>query len=132
MVAILEVTAAMTTGIDRDGYAVVDDVVTAGGVGELLLAIAAAGEARGPELRQKAGRVYAVRDLLSLVPAVRTLADSPEVRGLVEPVLGSDARPVRGLLFDKTPGANWKVAWHQDLSIAVRRRWTCRDSGRGR
>ena len=115
-------TAAMTTGIDRDGYAVVDDAVTAGGVGELLRAIAAAGEALGPELRQKAGRVYAVRDLLALVPAVRTLADSPEVRALVEPVLGIDARPVRGLLFDKTPGANWKVAWHQDLSIAVKRR----------
>jgi ectoine hydroxylase-related dioxygenase (phytanoyl-CoA dioxygenase family) len=26
---------------------------------------------------------------------------------------------VRGILFDKTPGANWKVPWHQDLSIAV-------------
>jgi hypothetical protein len=120
-VAILEVTAAMTTGIERDGYAVVDGAVTAGGVGELLRAIATA-EARGPKLRQKAGRVYAVRDLLSLVPTVRSLADSPEVRALVEPVLGRGARPVRGLLFDKTPGANWKVAWHQDLSIAVKRR----------
>lgn len=27
---------------------------------------------------------------------------------------------MRGILFDKTPDANWKVAWHQDLSIAVR------------
>jgi ectoine hydroxylase-related dioxygenase (phytanoyl-CoA dioxygenase family) len=26
------------------------------------------------------------------------------------------------LLFDKTPDANWKVAWHQDLTIAVRER----------
>ncbi len=63
-----------------------------------------------------------MRNLLALVPAVRALADSPGVRGLVEPVLGDGARPVRGLLFDKTPGANWKVAWHQDLSIAVRAR----------
>jgi ectoine hydroxylase-related dioxygenase (phytanoyl-CoA dioxygenase family) len=30
--------------------------------------------------------------------------------------------PVRALLFDKTPDANWKVAWHQDLSIAVAER----------
>ena len=29
---------------------------------------------------------------------------------------------VRGILFDKTPGANWKVGWHQDLSIAVKKR----------
>lgn len=27
--------------------------------------------------------------------------------------------PVRALFFDKTPTTNWKVAWHQDLSIAV-------------
>jgi ectoine hydroxylase-related dioxygenase (phytanoyl-CoA dioxygenase family) len=29
---------------------------------------------------------------------------------------------VRGILFDKLPEANWKVPWHQDLSIAVRGR----------
>jgi ectoine hydroxylase-related dioxygenase (phytanoyl-CoA dioxygenase family) len=29
---------------------------------------------------------------------------------------------VRTLLFDKQPGANWKVTWHQDLTIAVKER----------
>jgi ectoine hydroxylase-related dioxygenase (phytanoyl-CoA dioxygenase family) len=29
---------------------------------------------------------------------------------------------VRGLLFDKTPEANWPVPWHQDLTIAVNAR----------
>ncbi len=29
---------------------------------------------------------------------------------------------VRGVLFDKTPQRNWPVAWHQDLSIALRER----------
>ena len=33
---------------------------------------------------------------------------------------GVRAFPVRALLFDKPPEANWKVPWHQDLSIAVR------------
>ena len=73
-------------------------------------------------VREKAGRVYAVRNLMAAVPAVAELAASSGVRGCVEPVLGSGAFPVRALLFDKTPGANWKVAWHQDLSIAVRER----------
>ena len=27
---------------------------------------------------------------------------------------------VRGIYFDKRVDANWKVAWHQDLSIAVK------------
>jgi len=30
--------------------------------------------------------------------------------------------PARALFFDKNPSANWKVAWHQDLSIAVAER----------
>lgn len=31
-------------------------------------------------------------------------------------------RPVKGIVFDKTPAANWKVPWHQDLTICVERR----------
>lgn len=37
-------------------------------------------------------------------------------------MLGADARLVNGLFFDKTPDANWKVAWHQDLAISVKER----------
>ncbi|WP_426164406.1 phytanoyl-CoA dioxygenase family protein [Sandarakinorhabdus sp. DWP1-3-1] len=32
------------------------------------------------------------------------------------------ARPVRAVLFDKTPGSNWFVPWHQDRTIAVQQR----------
>ena len=42
---------------------------------------------------------------------------------LARPILGDAAHPVRGILFDKTPGANWVVPWHQDLSIAVKKRF---------
>ena len=31
-------------------------------------------------------------------------------------------RPVRALLFDKTDGANWALAWHQDRTIEVAER----------
>src|SRR4030095_8153867 len=71
---------------------------------------------------RKRQNVYAMRNLLSLVPQVRDLASSASIRRLVEAVLGPGAYPVRGLLFDKTPDANWKVPWHQDLTIALRKR----------
>jgi hypothetical protein len=32
------------------------------------------------------------------------------------------ARPVRAVLFDKSPTRNWAVPWHQDRTIAVQRR----------
>lgn len=60
-----------------------------------------------------------IRDLMNVVPATRDLAEGSALRALVEPVLGCGARVVRGILFDKTPAANWQVAWHQDLTIAV-------------
>lgn len=68
------------------------------------------------------GGVYAVRNLLDLSEPVRLLAASAKVRSLVEPHLGPDCFVVRGILFDKTAGANWLVPWHQDLTIAVDRR----------
>jgi len=38
---------------------------------------------------------------------------------LVHPILGSEAFPVRGIFSVKKGGANWKVPWHQDVTIAV-------------
>ena len=110
-----------TNHLEWDGYTIVGDVVSSHVLDDLISAIEQV-KWGGPAARQRDSRVYALRNLLSLVPAVRTLADSPAVRALVDPVVGPSARAVRGLLFDKMPGANWKVAWHQDLSIAVKRR----------
>jgi ectoine hydroxylase-related dioxygenase (phytanoyl-CoA dioxygenase family) len=58
------------------------------------------------------------RNLLAL-PAIRALAESPAIRTPVTHLIGSQARAVRGLFFDKTADANWKVTWHQDLTIAI-------------
>ena len=37
----------------------------------------------------------------------------------LRPLLPKGMRPVRSILFDKTPDENWPVAWHQDLTITV-------------
>ncbi len=48
------------------------------------------------------------------------------IHGLVgqiaKSVLGAQAKPVRAILFDKTPLTNWTLGWHQDRTIAVQRR----------
>jgi ectoine hydroxylase-related dioxygenase (phytanoyl-CoA dioxygenase family) len=63
----------------------------------------------------------AQRNLLS-VPIVRELATLKPVREIVETILGPKCFAVRGILFNKTQESNWKVVWHQDLTIAVRER----------
>jgi hypothetical protein len=65
------------------------------------------------------GRRGGIRNLLD-VPIVHELALSPPLRSMAEAVLGNGCVAVRGLFFDKTPEANWKVAWHQDVTIAVK------------
>ena len=106
----------------RHGFCVVARVLDGETVSSVASACAAARNDGDDATRQRNERLYAMRNLLRLVPAVRELAASAAVRRIVEPVLGPAARVVRGLLFDKTPEANWKVAYHQDLSIAVRER----------
>ena len=107
--------------VELSGSATIPNVIEVDAVERLCAGLCKA-VLDGDDQRQKRGQVYAVRNLLARVPDVAELAASPAIRSLVEPILGPDAKVVRALLFDKTPGANWKVAWHQDLSIAVRER----------
>ncbi|MFT3837157.1 MAG: phytanoyl-CoA dioxygenase family protein [Myxococcaceae bacterium] len=46
----------------------------------------------------------------------------PWLRSLVTEALGPAPFCVRAIVFDKKRGANWGVAWHQDLAIAVHQR----------
>jgi hypothetical protein len=103
----------------EDGIARISHVLTPPEIEALLEAIDAAPVS--DSVRQKGG-TYAIRNLFDVVPEATHLSASPKIRRIVEAVLGSNAIPVRGILFDKTPGANWKVPLHQDLTIAVERR----------
>lgn len=103
----------MSSQLERDGFAVVPRVLGAPEVLEVGRMIEEQLPDRG---------VAGVRDLAAKVPRVRELAESRMVRGMVELVLGSDARLVRSVLFRKSEAVNWQVAWHQDVVIAVQRR----------
>jgi Phytanoyl-CoA dioxygenase (PhyH) len=52
-------------------------------------------------------------------PVVYDLVTSEPILRVVSPLLPGSPRPVRGIYFDKSPSANWLVAWHQDLTITV-------------
>lgn len=67
--------------------------------------------------------VYGVRNLLNLLPKIREFSQSELVNKIAEDFLGKNAKVVRAIYFDKTPEANWKVPWHQDLTIAVKERY---------
>jgi ectoine hydroxylase-related dioxygenase (phytanoyl-CoA dioxygenase family) len=62
------------------------------------------------------------RDMMDRLPVLRDLAEDAAILSIVGEVLGKGAFVVRATLFDKTPDANWKVPWHQDVTIAVKER----------
>ncbi len=108
--------------LEDQGYVLVPAVLEAPIRARLAEAVDAVDAVRHDPAVSRRGGVYAIRNLLSVVPEVGGLLRLPAVRSLVEAVLGPGAVAVRGIFFDKIAGANWKVPWHQDLSIAVAER----------
>jgi len=107
--------------LDEHGWFVREDVVGEGLAAELASVFAT--------FDGRAG----TRDGLGF-DAVRRLVASASVRAIVEPILGRAAFALRATLFDKTPTANWVVAWHQDRIVPVAARtdepgfgpWSCK------
>lgn len=97
---------------------VIQDLETAGwacvatGVGadalKQLRAVAFSGDSAG------------VRCLLDL-PEVRRTATQLKAELISAGILPGSAVAIQAIAFDKTPGTNWKVAWHQDLMFPFAR-----------
>jgi hypothetical protein len=100
----------------RDGYSIREGVLSDAEVERLRTSVAQVPS--GEEVRRRRG-VYGVRNLLEICPAVRNLARQASIRQYVNPVLGERAFAVRAIYFDKVPGANWSLFWHQDNVISV-------------
>ncbi len=110
----------MTRDIDElrtDGFLIVRDALDANTVLHVIDALEQVQPSAAA--RRRGNDYFGLRNLLNVVPAVRELAELPLIRSIVEPLIGDSARVVRGIFFDKIANANWKVPWHQDLTIAV-------------
>jgi len=73
-------------------------------------------------VRRRGETPFGIRNFLSVLPSARQLAGSDEIRTIARAMVGHSATLVRSLFFDKVADANWKVVWHQDRTIAVRRK----------
>ncbi|WP_395731340.1 phytanoyl-CoA dioxygenase family protein [Prosthecobacter sp.] len=94
-----------TSSLDNRGFAIVPKVLDASACHAMASLL---GNATG------AG----TRGMLSN-PKVAEFAKS-SLAELVRPHLSCGPMPVRGIYFDKRPETNWLVAWHQDLTLALK------------
>jgi ectoine hydroxylase-related dioxygenase (phytanoyl-CoA dioxygenase family) len=98
--------------VERDGFAIVSPVLSPNEVESLLAEVGG--------LNRRHGRA-GIRHLLRH-PAVNVIANDARLLAIARAILGEDAFPFRATLFDKSPHANWLIAWHQDTALPLRER----------
>jgi len=98
--------------IERVGFALIPEVWQEGEIASLLRELG--------NLENRSGRA-GIRHILSH-PAVNAVAHDARLLGIAQNVLGAEAFPFRATLFDKSPGSNWLIAWHQDTALPLTER----------
>ena len=64
-----------------------------------------------------------IRRIDKLLPQVDELAHSSVLLSVAEQYLSSQPELVRAIYFEKSPGNNWFVTWHQDRTVSVSSRF---------
>ena len=109
-----------TKGFDKRGFEIIDNAFENQIIDRLTKELSRFDFGKSAKRRNSVA--FGVRNLLNVAPVVKDFSDSESVRQIIEPIAGKNARVVRAIFFDKTPEANWKVPFHQDLTITVRER----------
>jgi ectoine hydroxylase-related dioxygenase (phytanoyl-CoA dioxygenase family) len=99
----------LVTTINTNGFAILDGVLDLAETDGLIAAVG-----------QVAQGGYALRQLHTTCHEVQQLCNDQRILSLARSVIGENAKVVRSLFFDKNDAGNWKVAWHQDLTIATK------------
>ena len=103
---------------NRCGFEIIDDAFDINTIDFLTFELSK--HDFGETVKQRKSVAFGVRNLANVAPFIKEFAYSEPVRKLIKPVGGDKAQIVRAIFFDKTPQANWKVPFHQDLTIAVK------------
>jgi ectoine hydroxylase-related dioxygenase (phytanoyl-CoA dioxygenase family) len=100
------------TAIEGNGFAIIPDVVDLRDMARLIQELD-----HSPLSRGRAGIRHALKN-----PAVATLAKDPRLLEIAKAILSRQTFPFRATFFNKSPEANWLVAWHQDTALPLRER----------
>lgn len=109
-----------------DGFELVPDVVNRAQINSIAAEVSV-----DHEILRRTG----IRNLEKKFKSIARIAEDEQVMSVAASLLERPVRLVRALFFDKTPGRNWSVAWHQDRTVTLNRRfdlkgwgpWTTKD-----
>jgi ectoine hydroxylase-related dioxygenase (phytanoyl-CoA dioxygenase family) len=106
--------------IEDYGFAIIPDVINAVPIDSVIEDIERLHVTNA--VRRRKNQIFGIRNLVNVVPSTKRLAEDHLIASLAQALAGKDAKVVRSLCFEKSAEANWKVIWHQDVTIAVRSR----------
>jgi ectoine hydroxylase-related dioxygenase (phytanoyl-CoA dioxygenase family) len=98
--------------IEKEGFAVIPEVLAFGEVDCLLAELG-----RAPLPRGRAGLRHALRH-----PAIANLSRNAQLLEIAQQIMGRKGFPFRATVFDKSATSNWLVVWHQDTALPLRAR----------
>ena len=104
----------------REGYAILPHVFGPREVAALTDCVRSAALSSPHVMRSEA--TYAIRHAFSEVPCLRKVLADPALLAIVRENLSEKAFVTKSIWFEKPPGGNWFVGWHQDISISVKER----------
>ena len=105
------------SNFDQDGFAVIADVYSKSELANIASEINRF-NASNPQFQQER-ELFAIRRLLQEIPTLEPLLFTPALIQILDEFAGKGRFLTKGIYFDKPPGSNWFVAWHQDISISV-------------
>lgn len=112
--------AELPASLNREGFVLVPQVYAQAEVAAITARLTEAMEESSHAKRLHQGGIYAARNVDEWFPEVHQIWRHETLRDLLDPLLGSGHGLVRTLYFDKHPERPWTLAWHKDLTIAVR------------
>jgi ectoine hydroxylase-related dioxygenase (phytanoyl-CoA dioxygenase family) len=99
-----------------DGFQIVPSLISDSECDLLASELSAFFESQQNSAKNKIG---GIRNLLRNSFRVNETAASAKLISYLEGLLHRKVFPVRAIFFDKNAESNWRVPWHQDLTIAV-------------
>ena len=107
----------ITKHLKEKGYAIIDNIFTSEEVILIIDKIKQANSSK-PTFR-KTNDLFAIRQFLKEIPETHALIFNSRLNRIITEYFGHDYFVVKSIYFDKPEKSNWFVAWHQDLTISV-------------
>lgn len=101
----------------EQGFSVIDSVYTNEEVDAVSQIIDNADTSK--DTFRRSNDLFAIRQFLKELPDVLPVLLNDRLKALISGLFGKGYFIVKSIYFDKPPGSNWYVAYHQDLMISV-------------